>query len=54
MIQDLEQDILLIEEQIQEIKRLRAHIGNLQVQIADYQQIVRELSDKIELLKKNV
>jgi len=54
MIRDLEQDILLIEEQIQEIKRLRAHIGNMQVQIADYQQIVRELSDKIKLLKKNV
>ncbi len=54
MIRDLEQDILLIEEQIQEIKRLRAHIGNLEVQIADYQQIVRELSDKLELLKKEV
>ena len=54
MIRDLEQDILLIEEQIQEIKRLRAQIGNLEVQIADYQQIVRELSDKIELLKKDI
>ena len=54
MIRDLEQDILLIEEQIQEIKRLRVQIGNLEVQIADYQQIVRELSDKIELLKKDV
>ena len=52
MIRDLEQDILLMEEQIQEIKRLRLQIGNLEVQIADYQQIVRELSDKIELLKK--
>jgi hypothetical protein len=51
---DLEQDLLLMDEQIQEIKRLRAHIGNMQVQIADYQQIVKELSDKIELLKKNV
>ena len=54
MSRDLEQDILLIEEQIQEIKRLRLQIGNLEVQIADYQQIVRELSDKLELLKKNV
>ena len=54
MIRDLEQDILLIEEQIQEIKRLRLQIGNLEVQIADYQQIVRELSDKIELLKNNI
>jgi hypothetical protein len=51
---DPEQDLLLMDEQIREIKRLRAHIGNLQVQIADYQQIVRELSDKIELLKKDV
>ena len=54
MIRDLEQDILLIEEQIQEINRLRAQIGNLEVQIADYQQIVRELSDKLQLLKKEV
>jgi predicted RNase H-like nuclease (RuvC/YqgF family) len=54
MIRDLEQDILLIEEQVQEIKRLRAQIGNLEVQIADYQQIVRELSDNLELLKKDV
>ena len=54
MIRDLEQDILLIEEQDQEIKRLRAQIGNLEVQIADYQQIVRELSDKLQLLKKDI
>ena len=54
MIRDLEQDILLREEQIQEIKRLRAQIGNLEVQIADYQQIVRELSDNLQLLKKEV
>ena len=54
MIQDLEQDILLMEEQIQEIKRLRAQIGNLEVKISDYQQIVKELSDKIVLLEKNI
>ncbi len=54
MIRDLEQDILLMEEQIQEIKKLRAQIGNLEVQIADYQQIVKELSDKIQLLEKNI
>jgi hypothetical protein len=46
--------MLLMEEQVREIKRLRAHVGNMQVQIADYQQIVKELSDKIELLEKNV
>lgn len=51
---DPEQDLLLMEEQVREIKRLRAHIGNMQVQIADYQQIVKELSDKIELLEKNI
>lgn len=51
---DPEQDMLLMEEQVREIKRLRAHIGNMQVQIADYQQIVKELSDKITLLEKNI
>jgi len=51
---DPEQDMLLMEEQVREIKRLRAHVGNLQVQIADYQQIVKELSDKIQLLEKNI
>jgi hypothetical protein len=48
---DPEQDILLMEEQIQEIKRLRAQVGNLQVQIADYQQIVKELTARLEQLK---
>jgi hypothetical protein len=51
---DPEQDILLMEEQIQEIRRLRAQVGNLEVQIADYQQIVKELSNKITLLEKNI
>ena len=51
---DPEQDLLLMEEQVREIKRLRAHVGNLQVQIADYRQIVQELSDKLALLEKNI
>jgi hypothetical protein len=51
---DPEQDLLLMEEQVREIKRLRAHVGNMQVQIADYQQIVKELSDRIALLEKNI
>ena len=51
---DPEQDLLLMEEQVREIKRLRAQIGNLEVQIADYQQIVKELSDKLALLEKNI
>ena len=32
-----------------QIKRLQAEVGNLQVQNADYQQIVQELSDKLKL-----
>ena len=31
------------------LKYLKAQIGNLQVQNADYQQIVKELSDKLKL-----
>jgi hypothetical protein len=32
-----------------EVRLLRAQIGNLEVQVADYQQIVKELSDKLKL-----
>ena len=32
-----------------QIKRLQPEVGNLQVQNADYQQIVQELSDKLKL-----
>jgi len=39
---------------IPEIKKLQAQIDNLKMQIDDYQQIVKELSDKLELLKKFV
>ena len=31
-----------------QLKQLQAEVGNLQVQNADYQQIVRELSDKLK------
>ena len=31
-----------------QIKKLNAEVGNLQVQNADYQQIVQELSDKLK------
>ena len=48
---DPEQDLLLMEEQIAEIKRLQKQIGNLQVQIADYQQIVKELTARLEQSK---
>ena len=34
------------------IKQLEAQVGNLQVQNADYSQIVKELSDKLELYEK--
>ena len=36
---------------IPEIQKLQAQVNNLQMQIDDYQQIVKELSDKLELLK---
>ena len=36
------------------IQKLQAEVNNLQMQIDDYQQIVKELSDKLELLKKFV
>jgi hypothetical protein len=49
---DPEQDLLLMEEQIAEIKKLQKQIGNLQVQIADYQQIVKELTARLE--KSNI
>ena len=39
---------------IPEIQKLQAQIDNLKMQIDDYQQIVKELSDKLELLKKFV
>ena len=39
---------------IPEIQKLQAEIDNLKMQIDDYQQIVKELSDKLELLKKFV
>ena len=32
-----------------EVRLLMAQIGNLEVQVADYQQIVKELSDKLRL-----
>tara|TARA_B100000900_G_scaffold375511_1_gene357667 strand:- start:108 stop:287 length:180 start_codon:yes stop_codon:yes gene_type:complete len=34
------------------IKRLEAQVGNLEVQNADYSQIVKELSEKLELYEK--
>jgi uncharacterized membrane-anchored protein YhcB (DUF1043 family) len=39
---------------IPKIQKLQAQVNNLQMQIDDYQQIVKELSDKLELLKKFV
>ena len=35
-----------------EVKLLRAQLGNLEVQVADYQQIVKEPSDKLGLYEK--
>ena len=36
-------------KQEQELVLLRAQVGNLEVQNADYSQIVKELSDKLKL-----
>jgi hypothetical protein len=33
-------------------KRLEFEVGNLQVQVAEYQQIIKELSDKIKLYEQ--
>ena len=35
-----------------EVRLLKAQIGNLEVQVSDYQQIVKELSDKLGLYEK--
>lgn len=35
-----------------EIRLLKIQLGNLEVQIADYQQIVKELSDKLQLYEE--
>ncbi len=32
----------------QDIRKLNAEIGNLQVQVSEYQQIVQELSEKLK------
>ena len=38
-----------IEEKEHIIRKLSAELGNLEVQIAEYRQIVQELSDKLKL-----
>ena len=35
-----------------EIRILKLQLGNLEVQIADYQQIIKELSDKLRLYEE--
>ena len=40
------------EEFLLEIRKLKAEVGNLKVQNADYSQIVQELSDKIKHYEK--
>ena len=41
--------VVAIEDKDNIIKKLSAEIGNLEVQNADYSQIVKELSDKLKL-----
>jgi prefoldin subunit 5 len=36
------------------IKILKARIGNLEVQISEYQQIIKELSDKLQAYDKKM
>tara|TARA_B100000579_G_C22309471_1_gene610960 strand:- start:186 stop:374 length:189 start_codon:yes stop_codon:yes gene_type:complete len=38
-----------IEDQSNIIRKMTAEIGNYDVQIAEYQQIVKELSDKLKM-----
>ena len=35
-----------------EIKLLKAQLGNLEVQVLEYQQIVKELTDKLKLYEE--
>jgi hypothetical protein len=41
-----------IEEKDNIIRKLSAELGNLEVQNADYSQIVKDLSDKVTLYEK--
>ena len=41
--------MIALEDKENIIKKLTAELGNNDVQIADYQQIVKELSDKLKL-----
>jgi len=41
--------VIALEDKENIIKKLTAELGNNDVQIADYQQIVKELSDKLKL-----
>ena len=41
--------VVTIEEKENTIRKLSAEVGNLEVQNADYSQIVKELSDKLEM-----
>ena len=41
--------VVAIEDKENTIRKLSAEVGNLEVQNADYSQIVKELSDKLKL-----
>ena len=41
--------VVAVEEKENIIRKLSAEVGNLEVQNADYSQIVKELSDKLKL-----
>ena len=44
--------VVAIEDKDNTIKKLSAEVGNLEVQNADYSQIVEELSDKLKLYEQ--
>ncbi len=43
-----------IEEKDNIIRKLSAELGNFEVQVAEYQQIVEQLTEKLELYEKKL
>tara|TARA_B100001057_G_C22323988_1_gene746871 strand:- start:241 stop:438 length:198 start_codon:yes stop_codon:yes gene_type:complete len=43
-----------IEEKDNIIRKLSAELGNFEVQVAEYQQIVKQLTEKLELYEKKL
>jgi len=43
-----------IEEKDNIIRKLSAELGNFEVQVAEYQQVVKQLTEKLELYEKKL